>query len=199
MKVYSLFRRAFLRQSLLGMVAGLFATRASAKPLSTESMSAPLGGEGDFIGQLSIVAFGYAPRGYALCNGQVLLINQNAALFSLLGTTYGGNGTTNFALPDFRGRMPLGFSATHPLGERFGASSVTLAANQIPSLGFNTQKVQIRDATGTQGTGLVDGGSAGSSSSVISNGGSATAHTNLPPYLTVNIVIALQGIFPSRN
>src|SRR5690349_17712694 len=85
-----------------------------------------------FLGEIKLVSFNFAPKGYALCNGQVLPINQNQALFSLLGTTYGGNGQTTFALPNLQGRAPVHFSGTYPLGQSAGAETVTLTVAQMP-------------------------------------------------------------------
>ncbi len=201
MKKNSIFRRDFIKKSVIGAISAFFVTRLSASPKQENflSTSFPLGGEFPFLGEIQIIAFDFVPRYWALCNGQLLPINQNQALFSLLGTTYGGNGQTTFALPDFRDRMPIHFGNGHTQGEISGSSTITLAANQIPPLTFPTQKVLIRDATGTQGKGVVDGGANGNSTAVITRAGSGTAHTNMPPYLTLNFVIALQGIFPSPN
>lgn len=154
-----------------------------------------------------MISFGYAPQGWALCNGQLLPINQNQALFSLLGTTYGGNGQTNFALPNLRGAMPMHFGGSHILGERSGSESVTLTQQHMPA------HTHVVTGTSTPGTTRnpsnavmagVRGGYAGAGTvamgpgSVSSVGGNQP-HNNMPPFLTVGFAIALQGIFPSQN
>jgi microcystin-dependent protein len=166
-----------------------------------------------FIGALHIFAGNFAPRGYAFCHGQLLEIAQNSALFALLGTTYGGNGQTNFALPDLRGRIPIG-QGTGPgltsrtVGEALGSESVTLVSNQMPihnhialanaSPGNATPGNAFWAAsTGTQAYGagtatLMNPASVGAS-------GGSQAHENRMPILAVNFIIALEGIFPSRN
>jgi microcystin-dependent protein len=174
-----------------------------------------------FIGQIDLVGFNFAPRGWALCNGQLLPIAQNTALFSLLGTTYGGNGTTNFALPDLRGRVPVGQGtgsslSNVALGEQDGRESVTLISNQIPP---HTHALSVSSDPGTTSvpanntvlaqTLLDDGTPLRAYSSSAPNttlAASSVANTGggqpLPirnPYLGLNYIIALQGIFPSRN
>ncbi|WP_460832188.1 phage tail protein [Lysobacter humi (ex Lee et al. 2017)] len=175
-----------------------------------------------FLAQVLLVPFQFAPRGYASCNGQLLPINQNQALFSLLGTQYGGNGQTNFALPDMRGRTPMSYSSSvdagwngsiATIGERAGAESVTLAPGQVPSHAHAMQ------GTTAAGTSRLPGGrvpatsvSTGTAVPVYGTGpavgltgvgttGPATAqpHVNMQPYTVLNFCIALQGIFPSRN
>ena len=161
-----------------------------------------------FLSEIKIISWNYAPKGWAFCNGQLLPINQNQALFALLGTTYGGDGQVNFALPDLRGRIPIHFGGSHNMGERAGAESVTLSIQQMPQhlhlMGATTDNGDIDIPTGAnlasfnngyrQPTNLV----AISPSSSTSVGGSQ-AHTNMQPYLTLNFIIALQGIFPSPN
>lgn len=162
-----------------------------------------------FIGQISITGFNYAPRGWALCNGQLLAIAQNQALFSLLGTTYGGNGVTTFALPDLRGR-----AAQHgpQQGVTGGVENVQLNQTQIPA---HTHQVNAITAEGTTAspTGAVWAGSPGSdlqytpaatvdtlmAANAIGPGGADQPHSNMPPSTVMNFIIALQGIFPSRN
>lgn len=169
-----------------------------------------------FLSEIRLMSFGFAPQGWALCNGQFLPINQNQALFSLLGTTYGGNGQTNFALPDLRGRVPIhaGFSA-HPLGERGGEQTHTLTINEMPT---HTHVVNASSQTGNSvnpnfgGVGnafAADPGNAYSSgfspsaatlnSASVANAGGSQAHDNMQPYLTISFCIALVGIFPSQN
>ena len=159
-----------------------------------------------FLSEIKMVAFGFAPKGWALCNGQLLPINQNQALFSLLGTTYGGDGRVNFGLPNLQGRVPVHFGAGIVMGEAAGAQSVTLTSNQIG----HTHTVQ---ATATATTNTAAGNfPAPSSNNVYGSGvdtvmnpavvgpaGGSQPHSNMQPYLVINFVIALQGIFPSQN
>jgi microcystin-dependent protein len=161
-----------------------------------------------FLSEIKIVSFNFAPRGWALCNGQLLPINQNQALFSLLGTTYGGNGQTNFALPDLRGRIPIHFGNGHVLGERAGEESHTLIMSEMAA---HVHPVSASNADPNQGlpTGNMWAKGAGAYSSVapntsmnpasISNAGGSQPHTNMQPYLVLNFIIALIGIFPSQN
>lgn len=163
-----------------------------------------------FIAQIHMFSFAFAPRGWAQCNGQLLPINQNQALFSLLGTTYGGNGTTNFALPNLQGRTPLHFGtgpglSPRALGESSGQENVTLTAGQLPahthSVSANTAAPTLGTPAGNfwaQGNYSANGGSAMAAGDVSNSGGNQP-HPNLSPYLVVNFCIALVGIFPSRN
>lgn len=164
-----------------------------------------------FLSEIRVMSFGFAPQGWALCDGQLLPINQNQALFSLLGTTYGGNGQTTFALPDLRGRVPIHVGAGHILGERAGEQAHTLSIAELP------QHTHILNATSAAATGAVPGGNllattaatdplyagvsnltAMGAASVSAVGGSQ-AHPNMQPHLVLSFCIALQGIFPSRN
>lgn len=160
-----------------------------------------------FLSEIRIVSFVFAPKGWALCNGQLLPINQNQALFSLLGTTFGGDGRVNFALPDFRGRMPIHVGQSHTLGERGGEEAHTLSINELPT---HTHVPLATSATGraTGPAGNVFAASRGSYAAsattsvradAITSVGGSQAHLNLPPFLTLNFVIALQGIFPSAT
>jgi microcystin-dependent protein len=162
-----------------------------------------------FIGEVRIASFNFAPRGWALCNGQLLPINQNAALFSLLGTTYGGNGTTNFQLPNLQGRTPISFSNSYPLGNSGGEENHTLLSTEIPqhnhSLNVSGNAATSAIPTGrmlaSSGQNIYAPASAGGTlnpQSVGSAGGSQ-AHSNVQPFLVLNFIIALQGIFPSQN
>jgi microcystin-dependent protein len=171
-----------------------------------------------FIGEIQIYAFDqrFGPRGWAQCNGQVLPIAQNQALFSLLGTMYGGNGTTNFALPDMRSRIPIhpgqgsGLSA-YTQGQKAGVENVTLATNQIPAhnhtLGVvvNTvadQSNPVGNRLGVVPVGIGDvygGAGATTGAAALPSQGGGLGHTNQQPYLALNFCIALQGLFPSRN
>lgn len=170
---------------------------------------------GYYLGQIMPLGFPFAPRGFALAAGQLLSIAQNTALFSLLGTTYGGNGTTTFQLPDLRGRTPIGYGnggqSTTNLGQVGGTETVTLISTQIPA---HTHSVY---ATTTNGTTRNPNGAVYASttsalhtafpgspgvplhSSTLTPTGGTQPHPNLQPYLTINFSIALVGIFPSRN
>ncbi|GAA0745322.1 phage tail protein [Dactylosporangium roseum] len=158
-----------------------------------------------YIGEIRMMAFGFPPRYWALCDGQLLPITQNAALFSILGITYGGNGQTTFALPDLRGRRPVHVGTAYSLGQTGGAETHALGLTELPV------HTHVPRATATGGqptpTGTVwapmpggyapgpDTHMAAASVAVVGNG---QPHENMPPFLTVNFVIALQGIFPSR-
>jgi microcystin-dependent protein len=164
-----------------------------------------------FLSEIKIVSFNFPPKGWALCNGQLLPINQNQALFALLGTTYGGNGQTNFALPNLRGRVPIHFtnSNNHPLGEAAGSTSVTINAQQMPThthvlQGSTLEGNQLTPVGNVFGTVLAkiynDPGNATTlSPDTVSSVGGSQPHTNMMPYLVLNFIIALQGIFPSQN
>jgi microcystin-dependent protein len=164
-----------------------------------------------FIAEIRLMSFNFAPKGWALANGQLLPINQNQALFSLLGTTYGGNGTTNFALPDLRGRTPISFGNGHTLGERAGSENVTLNLQQIPA---HTHFVGANNGTTGNVTNpannffsnsappnIYTNGTASATlpANTVSQTGGSQPHNNLQPFLTINFSIALQGIFPSQN
>jgi microcystin-dependent protein len=164
-----------------------------------------------FLSELKIVSFNFAPQGWAFCNGQLLPINQNQALFALLGTTYGGNGQTNFALPDLRGRVPIHFGNGHTLGEKAGTESVTVNIQQMPThihvarASANDANTNIPDNTvllaGSAPNDLYTGAAAltALTPSTITNVGGSQPHENRQPFLTLNYIIALQGIFPSQN
>ncbi len=166
-----------------------------------------------FISEIRLMSFAFAPKGWALCNGQLLPINQNQALFSLLGTTYGGDGRVNFALPDLRGRSPLHVGNGHVLGERAGEQAHTLTAAELPShshglnasgdVANNNLPGQALPAAKPRG-GINRYAPAGSGNTMLhagtlSSAGGSQAHENLQPFLTLNFCIALQGIFPSFN
>ena len=165
-----------------------------------------------FLSEIRIFSMVFAPKGWALCNGQLLPINQNQALFSLLGTTYGGNGQTNFALPDLRGRVPIHEGSGHTLGEKAGSSAVTVTLQQLPQHVHLENAFVGPDANATQGEALnnflsnsgktafsapANLGSMAPTS--ISSVGGSQAHNNMMPYLVLSFCIALQGIFPSPN
>jgi microcystin-dependent protein len=161
-----------------------------------------------FLSEIKIVSFNFAPKGWALCNGQFLPINQNQALFALLGTTYGGNGQTTFALPNLRGRVPIHMGSGHTLGESAGTTAVTLTQQQMPQ--------HLHSAQGSSNGGdtpTAVGNLLASALNVyrqadnlvalrpesVTNGGGSQPHNNMMPYLVLNFIIALQGIFPSQN
>lgn len=197
MKQYLSNRRSFLQRSL-ALLAGLTTLPLLGKSHTTPKVNPPALGTDAFIGEIILFAGDFAPKYWAMCQGQLLPINQNQALFSLLGTTYGGNGTTTFALPDLRGRMAVSSGNTISLGQQSGSPTTTLVASNLPALSFTTDKVDIR-TTGTQGSGLTLGGANGGSSGVIAKTNGAQSINNMPPYLALNYIICLQGIFPSRN
>lgn len=172
-----------------------------------------------FLGQILPVGFSFAPKGLAQCDGQIMPVQQNQALFSLLGVAYGGNGATTFALPDLRGRVPVGYgpsadpswrSPSYALGEKGGAEGVTLTTAQIPQhahqcSGTNVQGDQRVPTNALYATNsAVIYGPAGSgevtlSADSIAGVGGNQAHGNMQPFAVINFCIALSGIFPSRN
>lgn len=159
-----------------------------------------------FIGEIRATSFGVVPRGWALCNGQVLSIAQNQALFSILGTTYGGNGVTTFALPNLQGRVPIGAGNGVQLGEAAGSPQVTLITTQLPA---HNHALLASSAAGAEDP--TDRGPAAAKaygpatalapldSSALAPAGGSQPHGNMQPYLTINYLIALTGIFPSRS
>jgi microcystin-dependent protein len=167
-----------------------------------------------FLSEIRIMSFVFAPKGWALCNGQLLPINQNQALFSLLGTTFGGDGRVNFALPDLRGRTPLHVGSGHTLGERGGEQAHTLSIAELPEhvhilQGSSSVGNSVNPKSVSAGNILAqDPGNAYSSNPTaltalntgsVSNVGGSQAHLNMQPFLTLSFCIALQGIFPSPN
>ena len=176
-----------------------------------------------FLGSIFLFAGNFAPIGYALCQGQLLAINQNTALFSILGTTYGGNGTTTFALPDLRGRVPLGWGqgpglSNYDLGEETGTETTILNITQMPS---HNHLIGVSNAAGTQATpgggvpalpamshpiaeapaplGYATTTNAQMLPTTITTTGGNQPFSTLQPVLCINYIIALQGIFPSRS
>lgn len=166
-----------------------------------------------FLSEIRIMSFVFAPRGWALCNGQLLPINQNQALFSLLGTTFGGDGRVNFALPDLRGRTPIHVGSGHTLGERGGEPSHTISIAELPT------HTHVLSASSAAGNAPVPFGPASNilasvtptlvygpannlvalNAGSVTNVGGSQAHLNMQPFLTLNFCIALQGIFPSPS
>ena len=164
-----------------------------------------------YVGEIRLVPYTFAPSGWALCAGQLLPINQNQALFSLLGTSFGGDGKTNFALPDLRGRVPVGAGqaasgTTYAVGSAGGQETVKLAVGNLPA---HTHPLRANSgpSTTTHPVGAVPaaGGAyaptqnAAMSSAAAGKTGGGQAHENRQPYLTLNYIIALVGIFPSQN
>jgi microcystin-dependent protein len=162
-----------------------------------------------FLSEIKIVSFNFPPKGWALCNGQILAISQNQALFALVGTTYGGNGQTTFGLPNLQGQIPIHFGSGFSLGQTGGEQNHTLILPEIPSHLHPAQATSAAPSSGSPSNNLwcQDPTNAYSDQAPdvtmapgaigINNGGQP--HNNMSPYLVVNFVIALQGIFPSRN
>jgi microcystin-dependent protein len=173
-----------------------------------------------YIGEIIMFAGNFAPRGWAFCNGQILSIAQNTALFSILGTTYGGNGQTTFALPNLQGRVPMHWGAgpgltPRDLGETSGTETVTLISSQMPAhnhiVNANTAAGTGTEPTNSFIAGVADANSGGlfpafeSTANTTLNpmavgvAGGSQPHANMQPYQCVSFIIALQGVFPSRN
>ncbi|WP_348789229.1 tail fiber protein [Leifsonia sp. NPDC080035] len=171
-----------------------------------------------FIAEIRLVPYDYAPRGWAFCDGQLLSIAQNTALYALLGNTYGGDGRSNFALPNLQGRTVLGAGTDstgfpHALGESAGAESVALLSIEMPA---HSHTVRVTAAAGTTGApsgasfamprvGRTPEAAYGTTPAVplhpgtVGQAGSGQPHNNMQPYLVLHYIIALQGIFPPRN
>jgi microcystin-dependent protein len=163
-----------------------------------------------FLSEIRIMSFVYAPRGWALCNGQFLPINQNQALFSLLGTTYGGNGQTTFALPDLRARVPIHVGSGHTLGEAAGEQAHTLSISELPmhvhvanaSNNVGSDNVPATNVLANSAPNNIYGGAQNLGAlnpATITNVGGSQAHQNMQPFLVLSFCIALLGIFPSQN
>jgi microcystin-dependent protein len=162
-----------------------------------------------FLGELKVISWNFAPKGWAFCNGQLLPINQNQALFSILGTTYGGDGRQTFGLPNLQGRTPVHLGQGINLGQFGGEQNHTLLANEMPAHTHpangtttgNTLSSPSGSFWGSGGLSSYNTANPNSnmSAAAISSAGGGQAHNNLQPYLVLNIIIALQGIFPSQN
>lgn len=168
-----------------------------------------------FIGEIRMFGGNFAPRGYMFCNGSLLAISQYSALFSLIGTTYGGNGTTTFALPDLRGRAPIhqgqgaGLS-NRVIGQALGAESVTLLASQLPAHG-HVQQASTNAVSSGSGPTAVPGTAtltsfygnaapqADMAASAVDVSGGSQPHNNMAPFQVINFIIAVEGVYPSRN
>jgi microcystin-dependent protein len=170
-----------------------------------------------FVAEIRIVGFNFAPRGWAMCNGQILPLAQNTALFSLLGTTYGGNGQTNFALPNFQGNAPMFYQqgpglSLYDIGETGGSQNVTLLQSEMPihNHGYNARPtasappqsspVGIAPArTNSRPYSPTATASASMGFTAVQPNGGSLPHNNMMPYLTMNFIIAMQGIYPPRS
>lgn len=167
-----------------------------------------------YLGEIRIFSFNFAPKGWAMCNGQLLAISSNTALFSLLGTYYGGNGTSTFALPDLRSRLPIhqgqgqGLSP-YNVGQNGGTESVTLNTQQMPQHNHNVQVFNAPGSTNRAGGNYLADSTSGNlyqsaqnsslNAAAVSFNGNSQPHNNLQPYLTVTFCIATAGIYPPRN
>jgi microcystin-dependent protein len=164
-----------------------------------------------FLAEIRIMSFNFAPRGWAMCNGQHLPINQNQALFSLLGTTYGGNGQVDFALPDMRGRVPMHFDFSWTLGSSMGEYNHTVTQSEMPTHAHFVKASANPATTSTPDNTVGLAASSGSfayapsnnlvamAPNMVSNTGGSQAHSNRMPYLTLTFCIALIGFFPDRD
>lgn len=163
-----------------------------------------------FLAEVRLMGFNFAPKGWALCNGQLLSIQQNQALFSLMGTTYGGNGTTNFALPNLQGRVAIHMGSGYTLGQTSGEQNHTLLVTEIPQHTHLANAVNVASAAGNPSNARMVSQSGGANlyaaapgnntmPGALSSTGGSQPHANMQPYTVINFSIALQGIFPSQN
>jgi microcystin-dependent protein len=164
-----------------------------------------------FLSEIRIMSFGFPPKGWALCNGQLLPINQNQALFSLLGTTYGGDGRVNFGLPNLQGNVPIHAGNGHTLGERGGEQAHTLSISELPTHVHTANAADVVPTAGNPSNARVLSQSKGAflygaasnfqamAPNTLANVGGSQAHLNMQPFLVLCFCIALQGIFPSQT
>ncbi len=171
-----------------------------------------------FLGEVKMVGFNFPPRGWAFCDGQIMSIAQNQSLYSILGTIYGGDGRTTFALPDLRGRTPIhvgdGGGSTFQEGQKGGAETITLTTAELPShnhtfnvsssigdTGFDDNIANQYYAVSGDGATMYGAATSGDhlAGTALSSTGGSAEHNNIQPYLAINFCIALQGLFPSRN
>ena len=165
-----------------------------------------------YLAEIRVTSFAFAPKGWAMCNGQLLPINQNQALFALLGTQYGGDGRVTFALPNLQGRSPMHFSGVHPIGETGGEETHTLVAGEMPAHVHALRASGKAAASSSPNGGVLAAEGRGATPAyaaatalvalnplAVTTAGGGQPHENRPPWLALNFVIALQGIFPSRN
>lgn len=162
-----------------------------------------------FLSEIRLFSFSFVPKGWAMCNGQMLPINQNQALFSLLGTTYGGNGQTTFALPDLRSRVPIHAGSGHTLGETGGEQAHTLSIGELPTHPHAMNGSTAQSGGSDDPTGRFLGSASNlyhfpaspqaMNPGTIANTGGSQPHQNMQPFLALTFGIALQGFFPSRN
>ncbi len=161
-----------------------------------------------FLGEIRMVAFQFAPRAWQSCNGQLLAINSNAALFSLLGTTYGGNGQTNFALPNLQGKVPISVGSNFVQGSTGGQTTHTLITAEMPNhshIPVGGSPASLATASGnlpgkgTSASFYAPTPNVGMNPATVATAGGSQPHDNMPPYLVINFLIAVSGIFPSRN
>lgn len=161
-----------------------------------------------FLAEIKMVGFNFAPRNWAFCDGQILPISQNQSLYSLIGTIYGGDGRTNFALPDLRGRTPIHFNSNHPQGSKAGEDAHSLSVSELPQHNHVVQGTSnTASETAPSNTRLsasntsnpYSGSQTGAMGNMVGNTGSSSAHENMQPTLVLNFCIALQGLYPSRN
>ena len=161
-----------------------------------------------FLSEIRLFTFQFAPKGWALCNGQLLPINQNQALFSLLGTTYGGDGRVNFGLPNLQGRVPIHMGNGHTLGERGGEQAHTLSISEVPTHVHTVNATNSNGAVNNPNNNFIgavnnmftqSGTAVGFDPTSVTNVGGSQGHLNMEPFLVLNFSIALQGIFPSQT
>jgi microcystin-dependent protein len=191
-------------RKIAGLLVSLAASIVIAFGFAFVSYATPaIAGMDPYIGEIAILPYTYCPNGYLEANGQILPISQNQALFSLLGTYYGGNGSTTFALPNLSARFPIGIGGSNniQLGQQAGAATVTLTTNNLPAHNHNYATSTVAAANGTAGSGattVVASVSTTAGTAPTANTGSNAPVSIMPPYLGLRYCIATQGIYPSR-